>query len=343
MRGSLKLISFEEFGKAFIPKKLRPKLHSYLLRAGLTTVPFRLFGGIFYLNLAMTLIAYLLFAYPRISVLEPYKFFLATLLFWIFLPLALSAVAMLLLYFHFDVKIYNRTQAIESQMPDYMRLVSENLRGGMPFDRSLWMAIRPEYGVLSEEMTLIAKRVMTGQDIEEAMQEFSQKYNSPITRRSVDLIVQGIKGGGQIADIIDRVVDNIKETRHLKAELSATNLSYIIFIAIVVMVVAPILYAFSYNFLIVSQNFGSKLGQASAAGGAGLALLNTLGEINVKPELFRQYSIYSIIVTGLFSSVLLSVIRKGDVRASLAIIPLIIAGSLIVYFLVFAVTTRIFE
>jgi hypothetical protein len=36
------------------------------------------------------------------------------------------------------------------------------LKGGMSFDASLWNSVKPEFGVLSEEIQLCTKKVMTG-------------------------------------------------------------------------------------------------------------------------------------------------------------------------------------
>jgi len=121
-------------------------------------------------------------------------------------------------------------------LPDFLRFVSENLKGGLPFERALWSAIRPEFGVLASEVRLAAKRVMTGQDVDEALQEFTSKYESPMLRRSFNLITEGMKGGGEIADLIDRIVEDIEDTKELKSEMATTNLSYVIFVSFVVLI-----------------------------------------------------------------------------------------------------------
>ena len=73
---------------------------------------------------------------------------------------------MLAVYFYVDLKIFNRTKQVEAVLPEFLNMVSENLKGGMAFENALWSSIKPEFGVLGDEMRLTAKKVITGQDIE---------------------------------------------------------------------------------------------------------------------------------------------------------------------------------
>ena len=49
----------KEFGKAFIFKKIRPKIRSFFLKAGYDDVPYGFFGWLFYVTLVMTAAIYL--------------------------------------------------------------------------------------------------------------------------------------------------------------------------------------------------------------------------------------------------------------------------------------------
>ena len=213
---NLKIIYLEEFGKAFLPKRIRPHLRSYFLKAGYAEVPYRLFGAIFYCALIVTFLAYLLIIYPLIQASLP-VLFMITLASWIVLPLALVAFFGFCFYIYLDQIIFNRMNKVESVLQDFLRFVVENLKGGMSFEKALWSAIRPEFGILAGEVRLAAKKVMTGQDIDEALSEFTSKYDSPTVKRTFDLICEGLKGGGSISDLIEHLIANIEQTKELKA------------------------------------------------------------------------------------------------------------------------------
>ena len=166
-----KLIMAEEFGKAFVPKVLRPKLRKFLIKAGIVEVPYTIFGLLFYIGVILTAVVYITSIYPVLverNASVP-VFMLTTMVLWVGIQMGLSILFMLITYVYLDVKIFNRTKNLELVLQEFLRYVSENLRGGMPFERAMWDAIRPKFGVLAEEIRLTAKKVMTGQDIDEAL------------------------------------------------------------------------------------------------------------------------------------------------------------------------------
>jgi len=55
---NLQIIFLEEFGKAFVPKKIRSHLRGYFLKAGLVDVPYKVFGAFFYLSIITTFFLY---------------------------------------------------------------------------------------------------------------------------------------------------------------------------------------------------------------------------------------------------------------------------------------------
>ncbi|MBI2143880.1 type II secretion system F family protein [Candidatus Woesearchaeota archaeon] len=334
---------FEGIGKAFVFDRMRPKLKAYFAKAGIDAVPYSSIGILFWLSILP--VAYIFIFKVWGIIIEksqslPVQFLMA-LLAWAIIHGAVIAAAVVLLYSFIDLRIFNRTKKMEAVLPDFLRLVSENLKGGMPFEKSLWSAIKPEFGVLSQEVRLAAKRVMTGTDVDEAITSFTKKYDSPMLKRSFDLIVEGMKGGGRVADVIDRVIDTIEQTKELKADMAATNLSYVIFVVVIVIIVAPGLFTLSFQFLTILQNIGSKLGE-SGGGGAASAMPISFGNVAIDPQKFKDFSKYAIMVIALFAGMIISIITKGSIKGGIRFIPFLFLGSQIVYAIGMSVGTSIF-
>ena len=342
---ALPIISPEEFGKAFVFKRFRPDLRRYFLRAGIIEVPYKLFGIMFYASIIATAITYIYYVYPFLEKIKiqllgtgfiahflsnTIAFFIGTAVFWIAAPLAIVGAMVLVMYFYLDLSIYNRTKKMEEVLPDFLRFVSENLKGGMSFERALWSSIKPEFGILASEVRLAAKKVMTGQDVEEALTEFTDKYDSPIMRRAFELLQEGIKGGGKIADLIDRIIEDIEELKELKAEMKATNLSYVIFVTFVVVIVAPGLFTLSFQFLTVLQKLGEKLAGANTQQ-AGINLPISFGHVSIDTETFKSFSRYALVIISGFASVIVSIINKGNIKSGIKLLPIYIASALIAY------------
>jgi pilus assembly protein TadC len=325
-----RFVTLEEFGKAFIPKRIRPRLRKYLFKAGYTEVPYTLYGGLFVLSVIVSAAVYIFLLFPKMEGLNAFLFMILTFVFWAVIQSAVLIFIIVVLYIWLDTKIFQRTKDMENVLEEFLRYVSENLKGGMPFDRALWEAIRPQYGILSEEISLVAKRVMTGLDISDALIDFTEKYDSPLLRRSFQLIIEGMKGGGNIAYLIDRVEANIRETKELREEMIAANTTYSIFMTTIVLAIAPVLFGLSYNLLVILQSIGGKLAGAGTAARIGGI---DFSKISINPDAFVNFSIGALAVIGLFSSMILSLIRHGNIKQGLKYIPIFILVSITMYFI----------
>ena len=327
----MSLLYLEEFGKAFVPKKIRPGLSNYLLKAEIEEVPYRFFGLLFWLTAVITYFIYVPGIYPIIKQKPLIIFFIITFLAWFLIQVTIALLIILSIYFYLNIKIYKRTKLLEDLLPDYLSLVSTNLKGGMNFEKSLWGAIKPEFGILAKEIGIVSKRVATGNDVSDALQEFSEKYNSPILRRSIDLIKGEIISGGSITGVIDNLVSDLKKTKALKAEMTAATLTYMIFMAAIVIVIMPALFALSKQLLGILLKFGTRIGTSFQSATAATMFRFTVAEI--EPFHFQVFSIGAISIIAVFSSMIISTIEKGDIRGGLKYIPLFLLGALIMYFI----------
>ncbi len=340
-----RLFFLEEWGRALIPEKIRPHLRSYLLKAGIGEVNYKFFGALFYISLAISLIFYFYLPYSYLrdkSVSLIYTLIYLGVGSFIVVAAVLFALAgliILCIYFYLDIRIYKRTREIEEILPDFLQFVSGNLKGGMSFDRALWGAIKPRFGVLAAEIEIVAKKVMTGGDVDKALTDFTKQYDSPILKRSFGLIVEGMKGGAEIAGLIDKVIENIKETQTLKKEMAASVTTYTIFITFIVIIVAPGLFGLSFQLLNIVSSFASKLG---AAGGGGGQMPIRFAEVSVNPDDFKMFSRGSLGIIAVFSAMIISIIKRGDIKGGVKYIPVFLVISLINYEIFYRVLSNLF-
>jgi pilus assembly protein TadC len=343
----MKLFFTYDFGKAFIPNKIRPNLRNYLLKAGITKEPYSFFGFLFYVSICFSLIIYfglirqLLSTHVGLnnitSILLNFFITFSTIVVIILLFIFFFVVV---IYFFLDLMIYNRTKRLEEILPYFFDNLSSNLKSGMSFDNSLFMSIKPEFGILADEISIAAKKVMTGHDIENALYEFAVKYDSPMLKRSVELIISQLKEGGAVCDIIDKITSNLKSTRELKQEIVTSVYSYILFISIIVMIISPILFALSQNLFEIIKNVVNVL--ASSMGDASNTIGFSVKEINITKEVFRWFSVIALAIIAIFASMVVSIIEKGNIKSGVKYIPMYIISSQIVYIIALNIIGYIF-
>ena len=241
-----------------------------------------------------------------------------------FASMLISAIGILI---YFDVKIYRRRVDIEAVLPDFLQLAAANIHSGMTVDRALWYAIRPQFGVLANEMELVAKQTMSGESLDKALIQFGDKYDSPILRRSVHLIVEGINAGGELGELLDRIAVNLQDAKALRKEMAANVTSYVMFITFATLVAAPFMYGLAYQLVNITQTIISSQGLAGHGSSMGFAV----GEGGMAIKDFIIYAITNIVITATSAVCIISTIQKGNIKSGLKNIPIYSAIAIVMF------------
>jgi len=239
-----------------------------------------------------------------------------------------------LLYVYLDVKIFRRKQSVEDVLPDFLQLTSANISAGMPIDKAMWLAIRPQFGVLSNEIQGVAKATMAGESLETALHTFTKKYDSPIVTRAINLLLEGLASGGEMADLLNKISTDIQEIKLMNKEMAADVMTYVLFITIATIFISPFLFGLATQLLGIVQNIISNLSSsAGASSGAGGMFSFNFSDESIKISDFRIFCISMLVVSSFFSACIISMIRKGNVKEGLKNIPIFIIITVSLYFL----------
>ena len=109
-------------------------------------------------------------------------------------------------------------------------MVAANLSAGMPIDQALWYAVRERFGVLADEVELLARKVMGGVDLEQALMEFAKSYDSDLLHKSIILLIEGLKSGGELASLIEETASDLVQKKIVDKKVRTSVNLYVIFI-----------------------------------------------------------------------------------------------------------------
>jgi hypothetical protein len=124
------------------------------------------------------------------------------------------------------------------------------------------------------------------------------------------LIVEGVKAGGNLAELLEITSIDIRKSSSLKKEISATVQVYRLFIFTAAIIGAPLLYALTGFLIQVFVSIRSNaVSQGSTAVAAQLPLFSQGAVISL--PLFMIYAIIAIAMTVFLSTLASSVITKG--------------------------------
>ncbi len=308
------------------------KLKDALDKAGFTTAPSDVRKRVSITAIFITLLGYALVYWKfftgdmSLGVIILYSVLIMTL--------GLAVITFLtwaVAYAIFDLYKYNRRMELENVLPDFLQLTAANIRAGMPIDRALWFAVRPRFGILAREVEIVAKRTMSGQDLEVALMELVDKYDSVVLARAVALLIEGIKGGGEIGVLLMNIANNIQEGFLLRKEMAANVVTYVIFITFATIGAAPFLFALSSQLLKVITKITSEVA-IPKGGGGGASFALSFSQVGITQSDFRIFAFVSLTISSLMSAMIIATIRKGTVKSGLKYIPIFILVCTTLYF-----------
>jgi flagellar protein FlaJ len=116
---------------------------------------------------------------------------------------------------------------IDSRFPDFIRDLAEFRRAGMTFTKAIIHASKGNYGMLTPEVQNIARQISWGNSIEKSLESFAKRVNTKLIRRTVYLIIEASRSGGNVADVLDAASKDARELKFIDSERRAGMLSYV--------------------------------------------------------------------------------------------------------------------
>ncbi|MFH1425570.1 MAG: type II secretion system F family protein [archaeon] len=243
-----------------------------------------------------------------------------------------SAVILLFVYFYIRRKLkkYNDIKKMEDAFPDFISLMASNLRAGMTVDKALLLSSRKEFAPLDKEINSLGKDILTGKEISKALLEMADRIKSDEIRKTVMLIISGIKSGGNLSVLLEKVSSNMRERIFVKKRAASNVLMYVIFIFFAVAFGAPILFGLSSVLVEVLAGIISSLPSEQTVS---VNVPFALTSVNISINFIFYFVIVFVIATDVFASLVLGLVSKGQEREGLKYtIPLIVI-SLVMFFL----------
>jgi type II secretory pathway component PulF len=212
---------------------------------------------------------------------------------------------------------------MEIAFPEFLELMSSNLRAGMTIDRALLLSSREEFAPLDKEILQLGKDLVTGKEIEHALLDMATRIDSDKMRKTIMLIVTGIRSGGNLATLLQETATNTRERNFIEKRAASNVLMYVIFICFAVAVGAPILFGLSAVLVKTLTGILANIPPVEQSS----QLPFTLTAITISPEFVTYFSILFIIISNILGSLILGIVSKGDEKAGVKyILPLVVTS-----------------
>lgn len=226
--------------------------------------------------------------------------------------------------------IEKRARFVETVLPDALQLMAANSRAGHIPSRALMLSARKEFGPLCEAIKIAGKEMLTGKSLDESLMVIPKFIKSDILEKSIKLIIEGSKSGGQLAELLEQNAEDIRRKQGIAKEVRANVTMYVIFIGFAGCVGAPMLYALS-GFLTSTI---SKLGEIATMPEefASQTTFLQFSGLTITDEFLFYFSIIAIFITTFFAGLLIGSISTGSEKGGIKYTPILMLVAYAIFF-----------
>ncbi|MBD3387391.1 MAG: hypothetical protein GF416_00370 [Candidatus Altiarchaeales archaeon] len=301
-----------------IPKRTSSRLNQQLIYAGVEMTSEEVISITLVYSVVVTVISYL--TAVLLEVAQPIPLLVVTVSF-----ASVWGLPFILL----NLLASRRAEAVETVLPDVLSMIGQNMSAGMTSSNALWSVARPEFGPLATEIQDVAKATLTGIPLTDALVGMTNHIKSSKLSRSVRLIIQGMKSGGDLPAVLQAISQDMRREYNLKKQMAAETNAHALFILFAIMVGAPLLFSVSYQFIMIFSTMMEKLNieelGKEVPQGSGMISLSPL---SITPEFFQLYAIGILFISSVSGALLVGMLRTGNIVSGVPNIPVFVVISI---------------
>ncbi len=215
---------------------------------------------------------------------------------------------------------YNWVRKIDAVFPDFVRDLASSRRAGMTFTKAILFTSKGSYGLLTKEIKKIAQEISWGSSVDEALSSFAKRVNTTSVKRTISLIIEASRSGGNVADVLDVAAEDALEIKQLEGERRVNMLSYVVVIYVAMLVFMAIIAILAGVFIPTITGTAAE-GLATTMGGG-----NIVGQQTII-QLFYFATIAQSMGTGLVAGIF----EDGHVQSSVKHVFILVLITWIVF------------
>jgi len=202
-----------------------------------------------------------------------------------------------------------RVKRIEQYFPNFLRDVAEMNRSGMTLTKSVGTLSKGEYGDLTIEIARINAMLSWGISFEDALDKFADRVATPLIYRSVSLINQASRAGGNVPDVLEVAARDAYVLKMMEKDRASEMIIYVVIIYMSFFVFLFVIGILSYSFIPVMAEASIS---ANAVGGGAEKFMGIFD-----PEMFGRLFFHASLIQGFCSGLVAGQMGEGEVIAGL--------------------------
>ncbi len=223
-----------------------------------------------------------------------------------------SAMIHAIAYTYLLLGANSRAKQVEEVLPDFLSLVSSNIRSGLTPDKALIVSARDEFGPLTDAIVKAGKKSITGMPLDEVMLGMTEHIKSSVFKKTIVMVVEGLHSGGDMAELLEKTALDVRKFRSVRKEVNSIILNYVLFIIAAITFGAPLLYGVSTFLVEIMVLIKSKIGTGTEAASALAGQVGVFkGQLMLTPEAVTMFAALAIGITVLFGCMAVGIMSSG--------------------------------
>ena len=175
------------------------------------------------------------------------------------------------------IGFYNHIKAkkkreIEKHLPDFLREISSSTSSGMTVFDAIISASRGDHGKLTPELKMMASQLSWGIPVDEALENFAKRVNTPAIKRIVVTINKALMIGGNTAAVFEAAAKEIDQTKLIEEQRRTEMSMYSVVIFISFFVFLAVILIIDKTIFAAIFDLQSKMPSGASIGDSGLTI-----------------------------------------------------------------------
>ncbi len=215
-----------------------------------------------------------------------------------------------------------RIQEIEEAFPNSLRQMADTLKSGGTYEYALREVASSNYGAIKQEFEKILRKLEEGENFENSFKTLAEDVDSKIIQRTVVIIIDSIKAGAGLSEILEQIAEDIRAMNRIARERKSRTMMQVLFMVSAGGIIAPMIFGFISTIV--------KVLIKSATTAVAQETINTaIQALNTITLGIQLYIIIEVIATSL----MISLMRDGNTSKSILYLPILLLIAFTIYYI----------
>lgn len=207
----------------------------------------------------------------------------------------------------YDFYEKGKISKIDAEFPNLLRDIALSKKAGMTIQAAVSLAAKGEYGKLTAGLKWMDTLLSLGVPFPDVLKHFAEQHPTPMVKRSISIVIEADRIGGEIGNILKTVADDVQETMTLEKKRSSESMPYEVIGYMAFFIFLAIILILYTQFLPMMAQVAEK---GIVVGGAIMAK-----EEDIK--LYKGIFFHSLLIEGFCTGIITGKLSEGRVVSGL--------------------------